>query len=487
LVQVSASPLSLRLIPCLTALALVCLACEDETAQRGVDAGETALAPPHWNREISLHEAPDQNPDPAVVEVELEARVEQVELAPGQHVSMWTYDGLFPGPLIRAKAGQTLRVHFTNNLPEPTTIHWHGLEVDNEMDGAPPVQSPVIPGESFDYELRLPHAGTFWYHPHVDSSAQLWRGLYGPMVIDEPEEPALGREAVIVLDDILLEADGSLASPEENGNLGDFFGREGDTMLVNGRVQPTIDAHAGDALRLRFINVSNSHYFKPSALGHPLWQIGSDGGFLERPVEVSEIPLSPGERADSVLFVEGEPGEVIEIVSRPYPRYACGAACWPEQPLFRIRVVAGRGAPVSLPTRLTTIEAVDVSAAVAQTIRAEEGSIEGQAVLGFNGVFPPDELMLEAKTGETLVWTLENPTDYGHPFHLHGFRFQVLSIDGTKPAVRAWKDTLALPPQSTSVIAMQLDDRAGHWMFHCHILDHAKIGMMGMLHVAHGH
>ena len=155
-----------------------------------------------WDRNVALSQLTDEDPAPDVVEVSLEARVQRVEMEPGHEVELWTYEGSMPGPLIRAKVGDTLKVHFTNHLPEPTTIHWHGVEVAADMDGADPDLGSVAPGASFDYEFVLPQAGTYWYHPHVNSSAQVWRGLYGALWVEDPAEPKLGAESLLMIDDI---------------------------------------------------------------------------------------------------------------------------------------------------------------------------------------------------------------------------------------------------------------------------------------------
>ena len=148
--------------------------------------------------------AVDLDPAPTVVEVALTARVADVELAPGHVTSMWTYDGTLPGPRIEANVGDTVKVRFTNSLPEPTTIHWHGVRVPAAMDGVEATQAPIAPGATFTYEFVVPDAGTFWFHPHVRSDVQVERGLYGTLVVRGPGEPATTSDRVVVLDDLLI-------------------------------------------------------------------------------------------------------------------------------------------------------------------------------------------------------------------------------------------------------------------------------------------
>ena len=150
-------------------------------------APNDSLQPSGWDAHIRLPEAPDLNPDPAIVEIEMEARVAAVELAPGLTVNAWTYNGLIPGPMVRVNVGDRLIVHFSNSLPDPTTVHWHGLRIPIEMDGVPGYsEPPVEPGGTFTYDFIVPDAGIYWYHPHVMSAAQVGFGLYGAFLVEDP-------------------------------------------------------------------------------------------------------------------------------------------------------------------------------------------------------------------------------------------------------------------------------------------------------------
>ena len=160
---------------------------------------QISLQPVGWDRGLKLSEAVDANPDPHVVEVGIEARVARVEIAPGQFVEAWTYNGGIPGPLIRASVGDRLIVHFSNKLPQPTTIHWHGLRVPIEMDGVPGISQPAVePGESFTYDFVVRDASLYWYHPHVMSAAQVGFGLYGALLVEDPRgtSGSVGRARV---------------------------------------------------------------------------------------------------------------------------------------------------------------------------------------------------------------------------------------------------------------------------------------------------
>lgn len=469
-------------------LALCCATCgPPDTAQ-----------PMGWADAVPLATVMDLNPDPHVVEVRLDARVVPIAFRPGDQPAMvWTYNGTVPGPLIRAHAGDRVIVHFTNHLPETTTIHWHGLRVPNAMDGAPEVQPPVAVGGSFDYDFVVPDAGTFWYHPHVRSSAQVASGLYGAIVVDpapgdvaSAEPPGLGDELVLVLSDVLLNDDGTLGPVDSGGALGDLFGREGNVVLVNGRPRPTVLARRGRRQRWRLINAARTRYFRIALDGHTLVRIGGDGGL--RPTALPparELMLVPGERADVLVTPDATaaPGAQFALKWLPYERgFGTAFAREPEDILY-VRTSAQPALtdpPAALPARLRAIDPLPTAGAGAQSIELTQTIVDGRAVLGINGRAWPDHLHLTTHVGATEVWTVRNSTMADHPFHLHGFFFQVLDGgDDTANFAGEWKDSLNIPAMQTRTFVVRYDDRPGMWMFHCHILDHAESGMMAMLEV----
>jgi FtsP/CotA-like multicopper oxidase with cupredoxin domain len=195
-------------------------------------------AAPEWDAALGLSTPDDLNPDPRVLEINLTAEVAQVEISPGRRVEAWTYNGGIPGPLIRLKVGDRLIVHFTNRLPSSTTVHWHGLRVPIQMDGVPGAsQPPVTTGGTFTYDFVVPDAGLYWYHPHVMSAAQVGFGLYGAFLVDDPAEAfSVPLERVLVLSDIDITEKGTLEDPATGGSTGMAFGREGNVLLINGRI-----------------------------------------------------------------------------------------------------------------------------------------------------------------------------------------------------------------------------------------------------------
>lgn len=429
--------------------------------------------------------APDLDPAPDVVEVVLEARLASVEIAPGRSIEMWTYEGGVPGPTIEARAGDLVRVRFTNSLPEATTIHWHGLRIPAAMDGVPIAQAPIPPGETFTYEFVVPDAGTFWYHPHVRSDEQVERGLYGAFVVRGAGEPEVTSERIVVLDDLLVDEQTFDLAPFDEDQA--MPGRQGNLLLVNGRAHPIAGVRAGGLHRFRFVNAANARYFRLSAPGHRLIQIGTDGGLLEAPLEHDDLLLVPGERAD-VLVVAGEPSSSIAWQTLAYDR-GHGTGQFGAATLFTMRTSSEDAvAPPAVPGSFAVIEALPPST-ITRELRLQEmegaHAAHGGAPVMFaiNDRVYPDVESIVARLGDVEVWSIVNTTEMDHPFHLHGFRFQIVDTDGAPATERAWRDTINIAAGQTVRFAVSLDANPGTWMFHCHILEHAERGMMGELSV----
>ena len=389
--------------------------------------------------------------------VALEARETDLVYAPGRRLTGMGFNGSIPGPLIEARVGDTIRARLTNSLSQPTTIHWHGLRVSAAMDGTASVQPVVEPGESFDYEFTVPDAGTFWYHSHVNETEQLERGLYGPLVVRGPDEPTLDADRVLMLDDLKLDADGRLAPFGDDHELHE--GREGDVRLVNGRQEPELAIAGGQVERWRIVNAANTRFMRLSIGGRPFSILGSDGGLIAAPVEATEVLVTPGERVELAVGPFAE-GEVLELEALPYDR---GRGEPRRERLATIRVGPTKASSASLPDVLREIESLtDDGSETTRTVSMK--------ALMHGGHGQRDE---DVRVGELQVWNLVNETSQDHPFHLHGFFFQVLD-DG----VPAWKDTVNVPQKESVRIAWLPDNRPGEWMYHCHILEHHAMGMM---------
>ena len=432
-------------------------------------------APPAGASEAyrSAYEAAQPDPGRRVVRVDLEAREVDWSVAPEASFKAWAFNGQVPGPTIEGQVGDVLEVHFTNRLPEATTIHWHGLRIPAPMDGTDMVQEPVAPGASFIYRFRLPDAGTFWYHPHSHERVQLERGLYGPLIVRGDDEPVLDGEQILVLDDLKLDRKGQLA--KFGGLIQWHDGREGDTRLVNGRCEPDLAIAAGQIERWRIINASSARYVRLSIGGAPFQIIGTDVGLIEAPVTATEVLLPPAKRVELAVG-PFEEGESLAVESLAYWRSTIKKR--KTEPFATLHVGPTKRSTATIPTSIRTIERL-TPAATAPT-RTVDFGVKVSLNRGIDFVINKEMHHQDApvKVGELQVWDILNSTLMDHPFHLHGFKFQVLSVNGKAREWVAWEDVVNLPPKSTTRIAWIPDDRPGSWMYHCHILEHHAGGMM---------
>ena len=413
------------------------------------------------------HLAP-QGSTPAL-RLSLTAREADWEYVPGRPLRAWTYDGRVPGPLIEARVGDVVEAHFENALPQPTILHWHGLRIPATMDGTTLMQAPVRTGESYLYRLPLPDAGTFWYHPHLDEPEQVGRGLYGALIVRGEGEPEFDHERVLVLADVTLDAESRFVSAGGRNDAGVHTLR-----VVNGASEPELSMRAGQTERWRIVNAAGARYLRLGLGGHRFQLIASGGGLLEAPVAATEVLLVPGDRAD-IAVGPFEKDASFELTSRS------GLASSDAGSVERFAsVTVGPVAPsrVHLPPRLRTIEPLaDPSAAPTRTIHLGSSTpsrMEDELLIN-RRLHLHDE---DVRVGRLQVWDIVNDGAWDHPFHLHGFFFQVLSRDGVPPAYRSWEDTVDVPARSRVRIAWMPDDRPGEWMYHCHILEHHAAGMM---------
>jgi FtsP/CotA-like multicopper oxidase with cupredoxin domain len=400
------------------------------------------------------------------------------EISPARNINAWGFNGSLPGPVLRAKKGDTLTINVTNELPEPTLIHWHGIQLPAKMDGTEEVQKPIMPGETFQYSFTAPDAGTFWYHSHYNETVQMERGMYGAIVIEDDHDPLSHLpERLFVFDDMKIDEKGEWIK----GNalqrwIERHDGREGNTLLINGKENPLFTLLAGQPERWRFVNASSARYIDLSFSGKTFSIISSDGGRLEKPVETTHVLMTPGERIE-ILIEERTAGRVFGIETLPYNRMTMGVKAR-RRSFGSVEVVPAEEMSVSVPAILRTIQPlVNPDAEPTRKITFSVGASVKRGIdfLVNNEMHAHDR---PVKKGELQIWEVRNTSLMDHPFHLHGFFFQVLQINGRQPEVLAWKDTVNLPPRSSVKIAW-MPDREGEWMYHCHILEHHAAGMMG--------
>lgn len=442
-------------------------------------------------------------------EFALRAAPGQANLRPGAggQTAIWSYNGAVPGPEIRVRQGERLRITVQNELAEETTVHWHGVRLPNAMDGVPHLtQRPIASGASFVYEFDAVDAGTFWYHPHQRSFEQVGRGLYGALIVEETEPLHVDRDVTWVLDDWRLTGSAEISNDFGNGHDMSHGGRVGNTVTINGAVPDAFAVRSGERIRLRLINAANARIFALEFQGHRPSIIALDG----QPVTPHEpesglVVLGPAMRVDLVLDMSGEPGSRTSITDRFYKglEYRLIDLAYGSIP---IRETVPDW-PIALPAN--PLPEPDTSAAhhhdvffnggmMGQMVMREMGGSMGQGGSGgmmnmmrgggiwfINGRAAEGhvlEPMLTLARGEHHVFAMTNATAWHHPMHLHGHSFRVISRNGASTAHAEWQDTVLVAPREKVEIAF-VADNPGDWMFHCHILEHQAAGMMGVVRV----
>lgn len=436
-----------------------------------------AAPPPYVMPDVLGVEAlEDTNPDPNIVEVTLTAGRTTASYKPGASTSVFAYNGLLPGPLLKAKVGDEVIVHFKNDLSEPTTIHWHGLRISDQMDGAPRVHDPVKPGEEFTYRFKLPDAGSYWYHPHMNAPEQVEKGLYAPIVVFDPKrDPVYDAERYLILDDIRLDSAGKIAPPSSMDGM--MAGRFGNVLLTNGRPikEAVASAEQGTVERWRIVNAANARTMEIGIEGASFRVIAVDGGLLPEPYATKRLLVPIGQRFDLEVSYD-QPG-TAKLVSWVETEDSAGKVTKTPMNAFAVDVAASSRTPrdivlpaVTLPERAVTANAT-ITLGTTQT---------GDMVWTLNGEAMPMSPLFTWQQGSTLDLTIVNDIPLEHPFHLHGQFFEIVDAKGSgrDPKQPGLKDVVLLPPNGKVRLRAYIDN-PGRWMVHCHILEHAEMGMMG--------
>jgi FtsP/CotA-like multicopper oxidase with cupredoxin domain len=410
------------------------------------------------------------------------------ELLPGTTTETWGVNGPHLGPTLRLVRGDRVRMEVRNELPAPTTVHWHGMHLPAEADGGP--HQLIEPGETWSPGWTIDQAAsTLWYHPHPhpDSDEQIYRGVAGMILVGDTEASRLplprtyGVDDVpVILQDKNFHDDGRL---DFSKGLISPIGILGEDILVNGTYAPYFDVGA-ELTRLRLLNASNARVYEIGLDdGRPFELIATDDGLLEAPVGLERLPLSPGERAEIVVGLD--PGERAVLRSHAPDlgtnfwdgRFAGGDDSFD---LLELRAAATLEASPPLPARLAPAEPPEVAPGAAAARSFElggQGSIDGLE-------FDPNRIDAEAPAGATELWEVRNASGTPHNFHVHGVRFRVVRYAGGQapPHLAGWKDTVYVPPGETVRFLVELGDYADPnvpYMFHCHVLQHQDRGMMG--------
>ncbi len=444
----------------------------------------------------------------------------------GKTFVLYGYNGQIPGPLISVRKDAEIVVRFVNAIDQPSTIHWHGVRLENRFDGTPHVtQEPVAPSDSFTYRVRFPDAGVYWYHPHVREDVQQDLGLYGNIVVRAGAGRANAhREEVLALDDLSLDATGALLPYGTEVPTHALMGRFGNLLLVNGEPTYSLGVRRGEVVRFYLTNVANARLFNVTFRGARLKLIGSDIGHFERESWATHVTLAPAERyivdarfdlpgrhavvnhvqwldhargtyqdvADTLGFIEVSHIPAAPLDRRLFDHLRSDAAVRREVGALRRHAARAPDHTLTLGLRLT-----DVNPAMTAMLAGMSVPVD------WNDGMPQ---MHWALTGREVAWTItdehgrenmaidwrykrgrilkvriRNRFDVAHamahPIHLHGQRFVVLTRNGIPNENLGWKDTAVLPAGETMDLLVELSN-PGRWMLHCHIAEHLGTGMM---------
>ncbi|MGB7320989.1 MAG: multicopper oxidase family protein [Albidovulum sp.] len=434
----------------------------------------------------------------------LRAAAGQAALRPAPYgpTDVWSYNGSLPGPEIRVRQGDRIRVLARNGLNEGTTVHWHGIRTPNAMDGVPFLtQDPIPVGGEFLYEFDALDAGTFWYHPHQRSSEQVGRGLYGPLIVEEANPIRVDRDLTWMLDDWRMTGDGQIATDFGSRHDAMHGGRIGNSVTINGQIPDRIAVRSGERIRLRLVNAANARIFGLDFGGLAPVVVALDGQPVSPHVPDDDIVVvGPAMRVDLVIDMTGKPGEsltITDVFYRDLEYRLVDLAYGPD----RLRDAVPDWSMELPPNPLAE---PDMQAATRHQI-IFNGGMMGQMMMGggmgsmmeqmregnmwfINGKAATGHMMdplLVLPQGTSHVLQMDNRTAWYHPMHLHGHSFRVITRNGQPTRHREWQDTVLMAPEERVEIAF-VADNPGDWMFHCHILEHQAAGMMGIIRVDPG-
>jgi suppressor of ftsI len=431
-----------------------------------------------------------------------------------KEVKLFAYNKQIPGPLIKAVQGETRKINFTNNIDMPTTVHWHGLRLENQYDGVPGLtQEEVQSGDSFEYILSFPDAGMFWYHPHVREDYQQELGLYG-MILVEPKENyynQVDREEVLVLDDILL---GEKSTFQPNDITNALMGRFGTIMLVNGKESYDATITKGNVIRYYISNVANTRVFNLSFEGASMKVIGSDASTYETEFLSESVVISPSERYIIEVFFP-HAGKTSLVHRHPEKEYSLGSI------IVSDNIEVNEPYPASSKDFFNLHSYNDTIADIAQYESYFNKSVDLRIKLDLTldhemdmGEMHSEDIewedgmpIMSDMTNNSLQWNLIDQSSgkknmdidakYGigdivkirlfndpngshpmqHPIHFHGNRFLVLEENQIPITNKVWKDTVLVKTGHTVDILLEITN-PGEWMAHCHIAEHLQSGMM---------
>jgi len=451
-----------------------------------------------------------------------------------QEMKMLAYNGSIPGPLIKVPQGAEITLKFTNNTDVDSTIHSHGVRVENKFDGVPDVtQDPVKPGQSFTYKLKFPDTGIYWYHPHIREDYAQELGLYGNFLVTPNTADywaEVDREETLFLDDILIE-NGTIVKFNQENVDHTLMGRFGNTMLLNGNDNYKLSVKQGERVRFYITNAANTRTFDFAIPNTRMKLVGSDNGKYEREEWIDSVTIGPSERQIVEIWFDKD-GEYKIVNQTPDKTYTMGTIAVQQNPattsfllvprvnqdyidsLASLRPQFDKPADKSLKLTLQ----MGPSATNTNTNNSMGGHMMGNGQMMENTEmtmgdakkieWEDDMGMMNAQsTKDSLKWKIvdqktnkenmdldwqfkkgdvvkvkvfnddKSMHPMQHPIHIHGQRFLVLSTNGIKNNNLVWKDTTLIQTGDTVELLVQMDN-PGDWVIHCHIPEHMEAGMM---------
>ena len=414
---------------------------------------------------------------------------------------VWGFDGRVPGTPIRCVQGQALDITVSNSLEVPTAVHWHGIRLPNAMDGVAGLTQPAIkPGESFRYQFTPPDAGTYWYHSHVNAYEQVGRGLYGPLIIEEPSAPRVDRDLVWMIDDWRLNDDAQIIDNFGAGHDRSHAGRIGNVPTVNGRFRDIVKVRTGERIRLRLINASNARNFSLSFGDLKPVVIAIDGQPVKSYQTDKPIVIGAAGRVDLIIDLTGDPGSSVAVVDDFYRQsFDLTTFVYEDRPV-RSSVMESR-----IELTPSTIAEPDVANAMLYEVVIAGGAMGGlrkarldgewmslreiarlgyvwaiNDVVGNKLEMPP---LIDTKTGTSIRLKIRNETAFPHPMHLHGHHMKLLAIDEQPLPIPRWVDSPLVMPGTSMDLAF-VADNPGRWLFHCHALEHHAAGLGALVNIS---
>jgi FtsP/CotA-like multicopper oxidase with cupredoxin domain len=413
----------------------------------------------------------------------------------GRSTSGFGYNGTSPGPTLRVRPGDLLRIRLTNRLDQPTNLHTHGLHVSPTANGDNPFVT-IEPGAAFDYAYRIPSdhpPGTLWYHPHHHGhvAEQIFAGLAGALIVEDTVT-APAAERTLVITDTTIDGAGRVVS---SNSMSKMMGREGQWILINGQLAPTLTGIVDSTQRWRIVNACTSRVLSLRLDQHRVTQLGIDGSTLPTPREVDRLVLAPGNRGDLLIRPAG--AGRYSLISEAYDRGSPGmgmggGASSTSGPAALATLLVTTGSATTPPPRPPATAAVpDGPIAATRHLTFAMGMNGGMGGMGSGGMaftidgrtFNADRTDQTARLGSVEEWLITNTSPMDHPFHLHVWPFQVIqdSTGSFLPGVP--QDVVLVPAHGWTRIRVHLSDYPGRSVYHCHILDHEDAGMMGTVQV----